>query len=147
MRIREREAQLEISEKEVLSEMDLVEKEQDKVYNELLKRLSDEAKTFHNYNSVQNQRVRNASILALFENETTNFSFRSIDPKEYLKKFKEVKNYFKKFLEEDTLLKQGLVKTSETTKTFVSLLKSTETEKERRHELLSLLETCIRKRA
>jgi hypothetical protein len=41
LKIREREAQLEISEKEVLGEMDLIEKEQDKVYNELLKRLSD----------------------------------------------------------------------------------------------------------
>ena len=105
--------------------MDLVEKEQDRVYNQLLKRLSDEAKTFHNYNNVQTQRIRNASILALFENETTNFSFKSIDPKEYIKKFRDVKNYFKRFLEEDTLLKQGLVKTSETAKKFISLLKST----------------------
>ena len=43
-----------------------------------------------------------------------------------MKKFKEVKNFFKRFLEEDTLLKQGLVKTSETAKTFVTLLRSTE---------------------
>jgi hypothetical protein len=39
-----------------------------------------------------------------------------------------------------------LVKTSETAKTFVSLLRSTENEKERRHELLGLLEACIKKR-
>ena len=57
-----------------------------------------------------------------------------------------MKTFFKKFLEEDTLLKQGLVKTSETTKTFVGLLRATENEKERRHELLGLLEACIKKR-
>ena len=34
-----------------------------------------------------------------------------------------MKNFFKRFLDEDVLLKQGLVKTSETTKTFVGLLK------------------------
>jgi hypothetical protein len=46
-----------------------------------------------------------------------------IDPKEYLKKFKEIKTFFKRFLEEDTLLKQGLLKTSETAKTFYALLR------------------------
>jgi hypothetical protein len=40
-----------------------------------------------------------------------------------MKKFKEVKNFFKRFLEEDSLLKQGLVKTAETTRTFVNLLR------------------------
>lgn len=129
-----------------MSELDNLDKDQDRIYNELLKRLSDEAKAFHNFNSIQSQRVRYASILALFEAEADHFSFANIDPKEYLKRFKEAKVFFKRFLEEDTLLKQGLVKTSETTKTFVNLLRATENEKERRHELLSLLEACIRKR-
>ena len=76
-----------------------------------------------NLSGVHAERVRNATILALFENETNNFTFKSVDSKEYLKKFKEVKAFFKRFLEEDTLLKQGLIKTSETTKTFVNLLR------------------------
>jgi hypothetical protein len=67
MRIKERESQLEISEREVLCEMELIDKDQDRLYNELLKRLSDEAKVFHNFNSVQNQRLKCASILSLFE--------------------------------------------------------------------------------
>jgi hypothetical protein len=62
----------------------------------------------------------------LFEAESDHFSFSAIDPKEYLKRFKEAKVFFKRFLEEDTLLKQGLVKTSETSKTFVNLLRATE---------------------
>lgn len=98
-----------------------------------MKRLSDEAKAFHNFNSIQNQRIKYTSILTLFEAETDSFSFDAIDPKEYIKRFKEAKVFFKRFLEEDTLLKQGLVKTSETTKTFVNLLRATENEKERRH--------------
>lgn len=146
LRIKERDNQLEASEREVLGELDALEKEQERISNELLKRLSDEAKSFHNFSSIQGQRVRYASILALFEAEADNFSFAAIDPKEYLKRFKEAKVFFKRFLEEDTLLKQGLVKTSDTAKTFVNLLRATENEKERRHELLSLLEACIRKR-
>lgn len=47
--------------------MELIDKDQDRLYNELLKRLSDEAKVFHNFNSVQNQRLKCASILSLFE--------------------------------------------------------------------------------
>ena len=88
-----------------------------------MKRLSDEAKSFHNFNNIQSQRIRYNTILTLFQNESEGFSIESIDPKEYMKKFKEVKNFFKRFLEEDSLLKQGLVKTAETTRTFVNLLR------------------------
>ena len=41
LRIKERDNQLEISEREVLVELDVLEKDQDRIYNELLKRLSD----------------------------------------------------------------------------------------------------------
>lgn len=41
LRIKERDNQLEISEREVLVELDILEKDQDRIYNELLKRLSD----------------------------------------------------------------------------------------------------------
>jgi hypothetical protein len=62
------------------------------------------------------------------------------------KKFKEYKGVIKIFLEEENSLREGLLKTSETSKTFSNLLSSTENEKERRYELLSILETCIRRR-
>ena len=129
-----------------MNELEDLEKDQDKVYSELLKILSDQAKAFHNFNGILNQRLKYNSLLSLFHNESENLSLNRIDPREYIKKFKQVKTFFKKFLEEDTLLKQGLVKTSETTKTFVGLLRATENEKERRHELLGLLEACIKKR-
>jgi thiamine phosphate synthase YjbQ (UPF0047 family) len=52
----------------------------------------------------------------------------------------------KRFIEEDSLIKQGLVKTNETAQTFATVLGAIENEKERRQELLALLESCIRKR-
>jgi hypothetical protein len=61
--------------------------------------ISDEARCFHNFSNVQAQRIRNTSILSLFENETQGFSFKTIDSKEYIRKFKEVKSFFKRFLE------------------------------------------------
>jgi hypothetical protein len=66
LKIRERDIQLEISEKEVLSEMDLIEKDQDRIYSDLLNRLSDEARIFHSFDSVLCQRAKHASILSLF---------------------------------------------------------------------------------
>lgn len=42
------------------------------------------------------------------------------------------------------MIKQGLAKTSETSRTFAHILKATESEKERRKELLNLLESCSR---
>lgn len=98
LKIKERNNQLELSEKEVLAELDILEKDQEHLYNELLKRISDEAKTFHNFNSIQNQRLKYTAILTLFEAETDNFSFDAIDPKEYIKRFKEAKVFFKRFL-------------------------------------------------
>lgn len=80
-------------------EMEQIEKDQDRIYNDLLKRLSDEAKAFHNFSNVQGQRMKYACILGVFENEVGNFSFDTVDSKEYMKKFKEVKNFFKRFLE------------------------------------------------
>jgi hypothetical protein len=68
LKIKERDNQLEISEKEVLAELDILEKDQEKIYNELLKRLSDEAKSFHNFNNIQSQRIRYNTILTLFQN-------------------------------------------------------------------------------
>jgi len=47
-------------------ELDLISRDQDKIANELMKCLSDEAKAFYNFNSIQTQRVKYASILALF---------------------------------------------------------------------------------
>lgn len=48
--------------------MELIEKDEERLKNELLKRISDEAKIFHNFNSVQSQRFKCATILSLFEN-------------------------------------------------------------------------------
>ena len=123
LRVKEKDQQLELAEREVGMELEGMERDQERIYNELLKKFSEEAKAFHNFSSIQSQRVKYARVLAMVEAETQGLSFAQVDPKEYLRKFRDMKNFFKRFLDEDVLLKQGLVKTSETTKTFVGLLK------------------------
>jgi hypothetical protein len=91
-------------------------------------------------------RVKCAAILSLFGADSEHSPIFYIDPKELTKKFKDYKGVIKIFLEEENSLREGLLKTSETSKTFSNLLSSTENEKERRYELLSILETCIRRR-
>lgn len=59
-------------------------------------------------------------------------------------KFRSYRELLKSFVEEDKMIKQGLAKTSETSRTFAHILKATESEKERRKELLNLLENCSR---
>ena len=88
LKLKERDNQLELSEKEILGQLNLIEKDLDRFENELMKKFSDEAKAFHSFNSIHTQRVKYNTILALFEAETENFSFNTIDPKEYLKRFK-----------------------------------------------------------
>ena len=123
LKVKEKDQQLELAEREVFMELEGLERDQDRIYNELLKKLSDEAKAFHNFGSIQSQRVKYNKVLSMVEAETEEFRFAEIDPKEYLKKFRDVKNFFKRFLDEDILLKQGLIKTGETTRTFVNLLR------------------------
>lgn len=59
-----------------------------------------------------------------------------------MRRFRVYRDMLKGFAEEDRLIKQGLLKTNETSRTFANILKATENEKERRKELLNLLETC-----
>ena len=59
-------------------------------------------------------------------------------------RFRSYCELLKSFVEEDKMIKQGLAKTSETSRTFAHILKATESEKERRKELLNLLESCSR---
>lgn len=50
-------------------------------------------------------------------------------------------------MEEDSAIRSGLSKTNETIATFKSIIRSIENEKERRRELLNILESCARLRA
>ena len=61
--------------------------------------------------------------MSLFGAEAENSAIFYIDPKELTKKFKEYKGMIKIFLEEENSLREGLIKTSETSKTFSNLLK------------------------
>lgn len=56
-------------------------------------------------------------------------------------------SYLKPLVEEDSAIRSGLSKTNETIATFKSIIRSIENEKERRRELLNILESCARLRA
>jgi thiamine phosphate synthase YjbQ (UPF0047 family) len=146
LKLREREGYLELSEREVLQELDTLTGEQETIYSELLRKQSDEAKAYHNYAKVMNQKIKYTSILSVFGSEESHSQILSLNPVEISKKFREYKSFLKRFMEEDSLIKQGLIKTNETSQTFATVLRAIENEKERRQELLTLLENCIRKR-
>lgn len=67
LKLKERDNQLEQSEKEILGELNLIEKDLERFENELMKKFSDEAKAFHSFNGIHTQRVKYNTILALFE--------------------------------------------------------------------------------
>jgi hypothetical protein len=69
------------------------------------------------------QKVKYISILSIFGDEESHHQILSLNPSDISKKFKDYKNYLKRFMEEDSLIKQGLIKTNETSQTFATVLK------------------------
>ena len=49
---------MELSEQEVLQEIDSIAQEQEQLDNEMLRKQSDEAKAYHNYTKVMNQKIK-----------------------------------------------------------------------------------------
>ena len=92
----------------------------------MLRKQSDEAKAYHNYTKVMNQKIKYNSIMGLFGDERSHHKILSLNPTEMSKKFKDYKSFLKRFMEEDALIKQGLIKTTETSETFATLLRATE---------------------
>jgi hypothetical protein len=61
---------------------------------------------------VMNQKIKYTSILAVFGDEKSHHQILSLNPAEISKKFKDYKSFLKRFMEEDSLIKQGLIKTN-----------------------------------
>lgn len=70
-----------------------------------------------------NQKIKYTSILSVFGDEQSHNQILSLNPAEISKKFKDYKSFLKRFMEEDSLIKQGLIKTNETSQTFTTLLR------------------------
>lgn len=70
-----------------------------------------------------NLKIKYASIVGVFGDKKSHQRIFSLDPSEVSRKFKDYKSFLKRFMEEDSLIKQGLVKTNETSETFGTLLR------------------------
>ena len=64
-----------------------------------------------------------------------------------MRKFKENMVFLKPLVDEDQTIRQGILKSDETINQFMNLIRSIQNEKERRRELLNILESCARLRA
>lgn len=122
------------------------------MFSEFVKRSSDEAKSFADYSDSMGKRMGMQMIVDFFLNQSnlprrdnmngnTNNNYNR-DFKEVLQKFRDNISFMKPLMEEDSAIKQGLKKTTDTIDTFSNILRAIENEKERRKELLRLLENC-----
>ena len=111
IKLKEKSGYLDLSEKELTSELESLSYEQEELCSAILKKQSDEARAFHEYIKLMNQKIKYTSIMSLFGSEKEHHQLLSLNPSEILKKYKEYKTFMKRFIEEDDLIKQGLVKT------------------------------------
>ena len=98
LRIKEKENQLNGSLQAVMEEIERIEVEQDHIYNELLKKQSDEARAYHNYSRLINEKLKYSSIISLFSDGSSQAKIYSMSDHELSKKFGEYKNFLKRFL-------------------------------------------------
>jgi hypothetical protein len=111
IKLKEKSGYLDLSEKELTSDLESLSYEQEELCSAILKKQSDEARAFHEYIKLMNQKIKYTSIMSLFGSEKEHHQLLSLNPSEILKKYKEYKTFMKRFIEEDDLIKQGLVKT------------------------------------
>lgn len=65
----------------------------------MLRKQSDEAKAYHDYTKVMNQKIKYTSILSVFGDEKSHHQILSLNPTEISKKFKDYKSFLKRFME------------------------------------------------
>jgi hypothetical protein len=88
LKLREKEGSIEQSQREVLQELDALTQDQEAIYNELLRKQSDEVKAYHNYTKAMTQKIKYASILAIFGDEQSHLQMLSLNPSDASRKFK-----------------------------------------------------------
>ncbi|CAK58176.1 unnamed protein product (macronuclear) [Paramecium tetraurelia] len=151
--MREQISKLEQAEQGLLNDLDKLYRESDQVFSELIRRISEEAKTFNEWTENLKRRIRYIKANEYFFSQT-NLPEQSnglgnslqLDLKEVSRKFKENMNYLKPLIEEDATIRAGLEKTGSTIQQFKNMILAIQNEKERRRELLQILENCARLR-
>ncbi|CAD8195885.1 unnamed protein product [Paramecium octaurelia] len=151
--MRDQISKLEQAEQALLNDLDKLYRESDQVFSELIRRISEEAKTFNEWTENLKRRIRYIKANEYFFSQT-NLPEQSnglgnslqLDLKEVSRKFKENMNYLKPLIEEDATIRAGLEKTGSTIQQFKNMILAIQNEKERRRELLQILENCARLR-
>ncbi len=82
-----------------MQELDTLANEQEGIYNELLRKQSDEARAYHEYSKIMNQKIKYTSILSVFGDEKSHHQILLLNPAEISKKFKDYKSFLKRFME------------------------------------------------
>ncbi|CAD8200004.1 unnamed protein product [Paramecium pentaurelia] len=151
--MRDQISKLEQAEQALLNDLDRLYRESDQVFSELIRRISEEAKTFNEWTENLKKRIRYIKANEYFFSQTNlpeqqNGLVNSLqlDLKEVSRKFKENMNYLKPLIEEDATIRAGLEKTGSTIQQFKNMILAIQNEKERRRELLQILENCARLR-
>ncbi|CAD8107888.1 unnamed protein product [Paramecium primaurelia] len=151
--MRDQISKLEQAEQGLLNDLDRLYRESDQVFSELIRRISEEAKTFNEWTENLKRRIRYIKANEYFFSQTNlpeqqNGLINSLqlDLKEVSRKFKENMNYLKPLIEEDSTIRAGLEKTGSTIQQFKNMILAIQNEKERRRELLQILENCARLR-
>ncbi|CAD8179107.1 unnamed protein product [Paramecium pentaurelia] len=151
--MRDQISKLEQAEQGLLNDLDRLYRESDQVFSELIRRISEEAKTFNEWTENLKRRIRYIKANEYFFSQTNlpeqqNGLVNSLqlDLKEVSRKFKENMNYLKPLIEEDSTIRAGLEKTGSTIQQFKNMILAIQNEKERRRELLQILENCARLR-
>ncbi|CAD8121779.1 unnamed protein product [Paramecium sonneborni] len=151
--MREQISKLEQAEQALLNDLDKLYRESDQVFSELIRRISEEAKTFNEWTENLKKRIRYIKANEYFFSQTNlpeqqngQGNSLQLDLKEVSRKFKENMNYLKPLIEEDATIRSGLEKTGSTIQQFKNMILAIQNEKERRRELLQILENCARLR-
>ncbi|CAD8111506.1 unnamed protein product [Paramecium sonneborni] len=151
--MREQISKLEQAEQGLLNDLDRLYRESDQVFSELIRRISEEAKTFNEWTENLKKRIRYIKANEYFFSQTNLPEQQNglgnslqLDLKEVSRKFKENMNYLKPLIEEDATIRAGLEKTGTTIQQFKNMILAIQNEKERRRELLQILENCARLR-
>jgi hypothetical protein len=63
-----------------------------------LRKQSDEAKAYHDYAKVMNQKIKFTSILSIFGDQKNHHQILTLNTSEISKKFKDYKSFLKRFM-------------------------------------------------
>ncbi|KAL4446655.1 hypothetical protein ABPG74_005593 [Tetrahymena malaccensis] len=141
-KIKEAMVDLENVEDELIKDIDTCSRESEAMFSEFVKKSSDEAKFFADFGDNLAKRIGMNAAIEYFLAYSNLTGIDNLDIKDILKKFKDNIVFLKPLIEEDQAIRQGLKKTSDTIDTFANILRAIENEKERRKELLRMLENC-----